>query len=110
MDLVPFRSQVCVCVAQREISRICRCFLESWRMKERVPWLRVVLELWKGLCPFPSCSFPGRSDKSGAAAPSPSTAALRPQCWTHTGVSSCGFHCTGFGFSQWDFLDRFEGL
>lgn len=42
-------------------------------MKNRVPWLSVVLELWEGLCP--PVSFLGRSDSSGAAAPAPGTAA-----------------------------------
>lgn len=61
MDLVPFRSQVCVCAAQREISRIWQCFLElwNWEMKERVSWLKVVLQLWEGLCPFSSCQLSG---------------------------------------------------
>lgn len=28
-------------------------------VKEGVPWLRVVLELWGGLCRFPSCHISG---------------------------------------------------
>lgn len=78
-------------------------------MKERVPWLSWVLELWERLCPFPSCHLSGRSDKSGAAAPSTSTATFRgPSAGQTLGFYRVGFHCVGFGFSHWNFLDMFE--
>lgn len=58
MDLVPFRSHLCVCCSEGDQQDL-EVFSGVVGMKDRVPWLRVLLQLWEGLWPFPFCHLSG---------------------------------------------------